>query len=130
MPSQEEDPVVVETHLSVGHGASFVVGRWSELKNEQARGRAFRFAVWGPLVLANGWHPMDQPEAYAYLPARFDDVERRGLGSGPYTLLWLKGFRAPPPGKWERSVQTTLGWIGLDGEEIASCLALLAQTLA
>jgi hypothetical protein len=128
MPCQlDGETVIVETYLSVGHSASFIVGRRRELDDDQTRTRAFRFAVWGPSILANGWHPKDQPGPSAYLPARFEDVERRGLGSGPYTLLWLKGTASPPPGAWERSVQFTLSKVGLNGEEIAACLAILAK---
>lgn len=130
MSATPEEDLIVETQLSVGRAASFIVGRRQDFRNDQVWTRTFRFAVWGPAILANGWHPKDQPAPAAYLPARFEDVERRGLGSGPYTLLWIRRLRPPASGPWERSVQFILSQLGLDGEEIAECLAILAKASA
>jgi hypothetical protein len=86
------------------------------------------FGIWTEELFIRGFQPYDQVDPAAYLPYRFDDVERiplGGEGPGSYTLLIRKGWRPTlSKSQWDHLVRA-LEKFGLGPEEADVCLATL-----
>jgi len=125
--SETKNPtdVIVDANIKQGFAGAFAIGTRADLADPARSRLAYRFAVWSAEVFKNGRQPEDQPHLSAFLPRRFDRLERIPLTEGNYELLRPIGETPPGDGNWIVSVRTSLHWLGLRGVEIAVCIQRL-----